>query len=275
MLELLARHRPDAVAVEGVFYGKNVRTTVVLGHARGVILLAAERGRRARSREYSPALVKKTVVGRGAALKPQVGVHGRAAAPAPAPPEPADAADGVAVALTHLLVAARRGASRAPAHSMIAAVSGILARASDAIAIIETDGRRRLRDHGAARRRSSGCPAPGAPCSCTRSWWSGRTAGRCSGSTRPASGWCSSDCSGASGFGPQAGARDAVGAGPRAHGAEHPGQATSRRSPRVSGVGKKKAERLVLELRDRFGDARARRPPGGAAARRRGGGAAP
>ena len=39
---LLSRHAPDAVAVESAFYGKNVRTTVVLSHARGVILLAAE-----------------------------------------------------------------------------------------------------------------------------------------------------------------------------------------------------------------------------------------
>src|SRR3954464_1858854 len=38
--ELIARHRPDALSVEDVFYAKNVRTTVVLGHARGVILLA-------------------------------------------------------------------------------------------------------------------------------------------------------------------------------------------------------------------------------------------
>ena len=46
---LIARHRPDAVAVESAFYGKNVRTTVVLSHARGVILLAAEQAGRRRS----------------------------------------------------------------------------------------------------------------------------------------------------------------------------------------------------------------------------------
>ena len=40
--ELIGRHRPDALSVEDVFYARNVRTTVVLGHARGVILLAAE-----------------------------------------------------------------------------------------------------------------------------------------------------------------------------------------------------------------------------------------
>ena len=43
--ELIARHRPDALSVEDVFYAKNVRTTVVLGHARGVVLLAGAAGR--------------------------------------------------------------------------------------------------------------------------------------------------------------------------------------------------------------------------------------
>ena len=66
---LMARHRPDAVAVESAFYGKNVRTTVVLSHARGVILLAAEQAGVSIA-EYSPARVKTTIVGRGAARKP-------------------------------------------------------------------------------------------------------------------------------------------------------------------------------------------------------------
>src|ERR671915_10821 len=63
---LLARHSPGTLAVESAFYGRNVRTAVVLSHARGVILLAAELGGVAVA-EYSPAVIKKTVVGRGAA----------------------------------------------------------------------------------------------------------------------------------------------------------------------------------------------------------------
>jgi crossover junction endodeoxyribonuclease RuvC len=100
--ELLGRHRPDALAVEGVFYATNVRTTVVLGHARGVVLLAgAQAG--VPVFEYSPAAVKKAIVGRGAATKPQVGfMIAKLLQLAPAP-APADAADGVAIALTHLL----------------------------------------------------------------------------------------------------------------------------------------------------------------------------
>jgi crossover junction endodeoxyribonuclease RuvC len=106
---LVARHRPDAVAVESAFYGKNVRTTVVLSHARGVILLAAEEAGVAIA-EYSPALVKKTIVGRGGALKPQVGYMVAQLLRLKAAPAPSDAADGVAVALTHLLIASRQAA---------------------------------------------------------------------------------------------------------------------------------------------------------------------
>jgi crossover junction endodeoxyribonuclease RuvC len=112
--ELLARHQPDALAVEGVFYATNVRTTVVLGHARGVILLAgAQAG--VPVFEYSPAAIKKAIVGRGAALKPQVGFMIAKLLQLRAAPTPADAADGVAIALTHLMTgatAARRGAAR-------------------------------------------------------------------------------------------------------------------------------------------------------------------
>jgi crossover junction endodeoxyribonuclease RuvC len=106
---LIARHSPDAVAVESAYYGKNVRTTVVLSHARGVILLAAEQAG-VPIAEYSPAQVKKAVVGRGAALKPQVGYMVAQLLRLKSPPQPADAADGVAVALTHLLLATRQAA---------------------------------------------------------------------------------------------------------------------------------------------------------------------
>ncbi len=106
---LIARHAPDAVAVESAFYAKNVRTTVVLSHARGVILLAAEQAGVAIA-EYSPAQVKKAVVGRGAALKPQVAYMVAQLLRLRTAPAPADAADGVAVALTHLLVGTRQAA---------------------------------------------------------------------------------------------------------------------------------------------------------------------
>ena len=60
--ELIERHRPDCLAIEDVFYARNVRTTIVLGHARGVILLAAEEAR-LEICEYPPAEIKKAIVG--------------------------------------------------------------------------------------------------------------------------------------------------------------------------------------------------------------------
>lgn len=103
--ELIARHRPDALAVEDVFYARNVRTTLVLGHARGVVLLAGERAGIA-VREFSPAVVKKTVVGRGGATKEQVQFMVARLLRLKSPPRPADAADGVACALTCVMTAA-------------------------------------------------------------------------------------------------------------------------------------------------------------------------
>jgi len=104
---LLHRHAPSVLAVESAFYGRNVRTTVVLSHARGVILLAAELEGIAVA-EYSPALIKKTIVGKGAALKPQVGYMLAQLLRLQSPPAPHDAADGVAVGLTHLMRETRR-----------------------------------------------------------------------------------------------------------------------------------------------------------------------
>ena len=106
---LIHRHQPDAVAIEAAFYAKNVRTTMVLSHARGVILLAANEAGVAIS-EYSPAAVKKAITGRGAALKPQVAFMVQQLLRLKDRPSPADASDGVAIALAHLLaspVAAR------------------------------------------------------------------------------------------------------------------------------------------------------------------------
>ncbi|HEX6574836.1 MAG TPA: crossover junction endodeoxyribonuclease RuvC [Gemmatimonadaceae bacterium] len=102
ILELIARHRPDALSIEDVFYAKNVRTTVVLGHARGVILLAAANAR-LEIAEYPPAEIKKAVVGTGAATKEQVQFMVARILRLKSAPEPADAADGVAAALAHIM----------------------------------------------------------------------------------------------------------------------------------------------------------------------------
>ena len=108
IMDVIDRHKPDAMAVESVFFARNVRTTVVLGHARGVVLLAGERAG-LEIFEYAPALVKKTVVGTGAATKQQVQAMVARLLRLKRAPEPSDAADGVACALTCVMGAAFAG----------------------------------------------------------------------------------------------------------------------------------------------------------------------
>lgn len=99
--QVIDRHGPDVVAVEDIFYGKNVRTTVMLGHTRGAVLLAAAL-RDIAVADYSPAEVKSAIVGTGRATKEQVQFMVMKLLRLKEAPAPADAADGVAVALCHL-----------------------------------------------------------------------------------------------------------------------------------------------------------------------------
>ena len=102
--ELITRHRPDALAVESIFYARNVRTTVTLGHARGVLLLAGARAG-VTIHEYPPAEIKKAITGNGGATKEQVQFMVKTLLRLKSVPSPNDAADGVAAALTCLLSA--------------------------------------------------------------------------------------------------------------------------------------------------------------------------
>ena len=102
VVELIQRHRPDALSIEDVFYARNVRTTVVLGHARGVILLAAANAR-LEIAEYPPAEIKKAVVGAGGATKEQGQFMVMRLLRLKTPPQPSDASDGVAAALAHIM----------------------------------------------------------------------------------------------------------------------------------------------------------------------------
>ncbi|UCC83583.1 MAG: crossover junction endodeoxyribonuclease RuvC [Gemmatimonadota bacterium] len=99
--KVIERTRPDVLCVEGVFYGRNVRTTVILGHARSAVMLAAAI-RRVPVVEYAPAEVKNAVVGSGKASKDQVAFMVQKHLALAEAPTPADAADGVALALCHL-----------------------------------------------------------------------------------------------------------------------------------------------------------------------------
>jgi crossover junction endodeoxyribonuclease RuvC len=101
--EVIERLQPSSVAVENVFQGKNVRSALTLGHARGAILLAAAL-QDLPIAEYSPREIKKAVVGSGGATKDQVGYMVQRHLRLKTPPTPADAADGVATALCHCFV---------------------------------------------------------------------------------------------------------------------------------------------------------------------------
>ena len=117
--EVMDAHRPDAVVVEEAFYHESVRSTLVLGHVRGALLVAAvERG--LALAEYSPREIKQSVTGSGAASKEQVvfmvrrllGLKG---------PLPPDAADALAAAICHL----QRVRHGEPARAMTAAARSL------------------------------------------------------------------------------------------------------------------------------------------------------
>jgi crossover junction endodeoxyribonuclease RuvC len=97
--EVLGEHGPQAAAVEEVFLNDNPQSSLKLGQARGVVLLAAAR-RGIPIGEYAPRLVKKAVVGVGAADKSQVHAMVQRLLPG-IRIAGADAADALAVAITH------------------------------------------------------------------------------------------------------------------------------------------------------------------------------
>lgn len=96
---LLGLHRPDIVAVETAFYHKNARSTLILGHVRGVVLLAARQAGLGVA-EYAPREVKMAVTGHGDAAKEQVAFMVRRLLSLSETPS-SDAADALAVALCH------------------------------------------------------------------------------------------------------------------------------------------------------------------------------
>lgn len=109
---LLARARPDCVAIESLFHARNVRSALKLGHARGVAVLAAiEAG--LPLVEYAPAEIKRAVVGYGRAEKQQVQAMVKLLLGLDALPAPHDAADALAVAICHLHTQPLAAATRA------------------------------------------------------------------------------------------------------------------------------------------------------------------
>jgi crossover junction endodeoxyribonuclease RuvC len=113
---VLAEYRPDCVAIENLFHATNVRSALKLGHARGVAMLAAvEAG--LPLFEYTPAEIKRAVVGYGRAEKHQVQQMVKVLLGLRVVPSPHDAADALAVAICHFhsMTPPRPAAAGAPA----------------------------------------------------------------------------------------------------------------------------------------------------------------
>jgi crossover junction endodeoxyribonuclease RuvC len=108
--QLIDWHEPKALALEDLFFGKNVGSALAVGQARGVVLLAgAQRG--VPCFGYTPQAVKKAVCGTGSADKGQVQRMVGALLGLPEPPTPDHAADAFAVAICHAGGAAMREAA--------------------------------------------------------------------------------------------------------------------------------------------------------------------
>jgi crossover junction endodeoxyribonuclease RuvC len=100
VVELIAEHRPEAVAIEELYFGQNARSALAVGQARGAVLLAAgQAGLPCFS--YTPQQIKQAVCGSGAAAKDQVQRMVGALLALPEPPRPDHAADALAVAICH------------------------------------------------------------------------------------------------------------------------------------------------------------------------------
>ena len=131
---LLAEYRPECVAIENIFHAVNARSALKLGHARGVAMLAAAQAGLTVV-EYTPAEIKRAVVGYGRAEKQQVQHMVKLLLGLAAVPSPHDAADALAVAICHVH-------SQTPVRALAASVSRLGAAATAAAASKATSWRR-------------------------------------------------------------------------------------------------------------------------------------
>jgi len=99
--KILKKHKPETAAVEKLFFSRNVTTAIAVGQARGVVMLALQKAG-IDPFEYTPNEVKQAVAGYGGADKRQVQEMVRALLQLDSLPKPDDAADALAIAITHL-----------------------------------------------------------------------------------------------------------------------------------------------------------------------------
>ena len=98
--ELIALYNPDVVSIEELFFNKNIKTALNVGHGRGVVLLVAAKNNK-EIFEYTPLQVKQSVVGYGRAQKPQIQQMVKMILNLEKIPKPDDVADALAVAICH------------------------------------------------------------------------------------------------------------------------------------------------------------------------------
>lgn len=101
LARLIKKYKPETAAVEKLFFSKNITTGIAVGQARGVVLLALEKAG-VDTYEYTPNEVKQAVAGYGSAEKRQVQEMVKALLQLDKIPKPDDAADALAIAITHL-----------------------------------------------------------------------------------------------------------------------------------------------------------------------------
>ena len=98
--QLIKEYNPDVVSIEELFFNKNIKTALNVGHGRGVVLLAAAKNNK-EIFEYTPLQVKQSVVGYGRAQKPQIQQMVKMILNLEKIPKPDDVADALAVAICH------------------------------------------------------------------------------------------------------------------------------------------------------------------------------
>lgn len=108
IVDIIRAYKPEVMAIEELFFNKNVKTALTVGQARGVIMLAAVQHNLQIS-IYTPLQVKVALTGYGRAEKPQVGKMVKVVLSLKEVPKPDDTADALAIAVTHAFSAKMKG----------------------------------------------------------------------------------------------------------------------------------------------------------------------
>lgn len=100
IMDVISKHQPDEIAIEEVFYSKNIKSAIRIGEGRGIVFLCAALANIPIT-EYAATVIKKAVVGTGNAQKEQVQEMVKIILDLPEIPEPKDASDALAIAICH------------------------------------------------------------------------------------------------------------------------------------------------------------------------------